>query len=988
MIGRKPERADPFVFVCCTNLSVLKDAEHCIRSSDFKIRFQGFKLGAIALPLESQVPLRRVCKDEEIYGQPQEVADSSLETCINTAMPNLAEYALPAAYERQVTPVNHETIQDLIGAETLEIRVYASNHDSHHTNEHVQDTKVLPKVGARLWYSQDDSVTPYAPQSTGGVILSNGTDLFQLTARYLWDRSIYASPGEPGIATLDYCHFDDQDTDEDDDFELLSQASLSSAETGSPDTASEGQFSPLEFRFETARAEQTHASHVDLQSHLQYLAYPSRTTLSAGRISNDGYKGPGPTEEAEEFSPVLLGVIDSPHDSLPCQALDFSMLRLPDTRSYSSKNPNEFQFDGRTITIHDASEIPSTETEIIAICSSTGPCRGVLIPGAISHRFSNCTATIYQIQMQNAILAGDSGSAVVNATTGEWYGQIVLGCPGTNQAYFSSAVEIMNESNRAMQPGHTFELYGRRHLLAAPQKLKNETDPLLWLERVQEWKNETDPLIWITGRPGTGKEILARSLHTHHLDIPPPATNLRFQESRSLQRAWVWTTQFTRTKRTKLLKHAGPASFPLALWEPLQLLDQAQTSYASVLSTGAMPITQTNATFRHPNTPMYFSQVPLNSDRKLCTTLESTRSIPSLGLSLSQGKELWNDSRTSESSWSRILNVIEVQPTQSADRVFGGHIDSDPMVFYPSIIVVILRPALDTKTISRLAHLADGRLTWRDSVLGDSDSERHDPPPCYQSSSRSLICVEPSRLGRQHIIAPHRVLSERYFYELEKTDTYDKAAVYVADTHFRPMLPQEGHYCSRTHSRDTGQSGDRHSRPNESGDWMWGISIDKHGTIHPMADGDEVAERDHQVRLRALHGVREIPEVPRRLFETYLGAVAQESFHGEVHQIHILDSELMDACGNLGKAPSNSISDCPAYGICLNVLHKCASGVSRAQDNQKLSLKVPYPGWCESTNDTREESAWQRSKSCRSTSFNMCFQLPVAVEASAKSIGL
>lgn len=294
----------------------------------------------------------------------------------------------------------------------------------------------------------------FSAKATGGPVLSDGIGVYQLTARHFWDNSIYPGPTNMEVSELQYCSFDGQEEDEevdDDDsnYEAMSIASASSTATSqSGSSTMEQAASPFSTPFvesDIRLNDQYTLQQTKLQAGLSVPAdfETLLDTATSSSVSKTTRRG----KVIVKAGVTPLVIIKLFHDTLLHRGLDYTLLHVPHAERQSLKDPNSFEIEGRSMTLGAASEIPLYRTEIVALCGSSGPSPGILLPGAISHLCDAQSTTIYQVQLESAVKYGDSGSAVVDAAIGSWYGQIVFGCPGTNQAYLVPAINIWYDLN-------------------------------------------------------------------------------------------------------------------------------------------------------------------------------------------------------------------------------------------------------------------------------------------------------------------------------------------------------------------------------------------------------------------------------------------------------------------------------------------------------------------------------------------------------------
>nr|QPI70958.1 Dipeptidase [Chaetomium cochliodes] len=263
--------------------------------------------------------------------------------------------------------------------------------------------------------------------ATGGVIIQVEGREYQLTVSHVMDDEPAFAPEVPDQQRLlEECHFDDM-SEEDDE--------LDSAVSNESD---EGQTLPYQRAFDPR-------STGFIQKHLAGSEYDSRN-------------GPNPGLDY-----MLL-----PLDRISAPAWD---------QPYS---PNEIVVGTGTqqtmLYIEEVASIPAEEQGVAIATASSGVIHGVLIPTAVYFRNKSLPhfQKLYPVHLERPVGSGDSGSAVVNETTGQLFGHIVRGAHQSTTAYMVAAVEVFKDiREKALSDVHLVEVFG-----GPPSILKDATEKI------------------------------------------------------------------------------------------------------------------------------------------------------------------------------------------------------------------------------------------------------------------------------------------------------------------------------------------------------------------------------------------------------------------------------------------------------------------------------------------------------------------------------
>ncbi|RYP89569.1 hypothetical protein DL770_004290 [Monosporascus sp. CRB-9-2] len=104
--------------------------------------------------------------------------------------------------------------------------------------------------------------------------------------------------------------------------------------------------------------------------------------------------------------------------------------------------------DSKTsVEIKRESEIGPVDAAILAITASGGVLTGRLSPLASVMRPAGKTTfqEVYPVELDGQVKMGDCGSAVIDRSTGQFYGHITAGTPGTGFAYIIPAVDVLKD---------------------------------------------------------------------------------------------------------------------------------------------------------------------------------------------------------------------------------------------------------------------------------------------------------------------------------------------------------------------------------------------------------------------------------------------------------------------------------------------------------------------------------------------------------------
>ncbi|KAI0148957.1 hypothetical protein BJ166DRAFT_601554 [Pestalotiopsis sp. NC0098] len=395
MVGVRQTTARPKIIVSCPNRSVRNEVLKIIKDSHIPKTYPGFRYGATGVPLHEPVP--------------SEALDGEAETAITVWNDHMSPSpaSLPSHHSSRkpgVTSVSSSDCDPLIGR-----KVFVSN-------------------------TCNDS----ARFSTGGIVLRIGKEYYQKTVGHV-DEPLRTSVQDWPQEDIDYCQFDDDSDDEDNDlFELdcdiTSRGSLTppadslsvaasyddETETGSVNTIGSPSNQDEARQCSMAKCDDTRGA-IQLP---QALYNSLRDCPQPEYIGQLQYNSRAGSKPGLDYALVLLGT--------PCDTNKSNRICLDSVTNTS-------------IQVRDAEAIPAEERDVVTVTASGGITRGKIRPSAVYVRVPNQTSLqkLFVVQLDTVVIDGDCGADVVDENTGALYGHIVRGCRGTQIAYIVSALEVL-----------------------------------------------------------------------------------------------------------------------------------------------------------------------------------------------------------------------------------------------------------------------------------------------------------------------------------------------------------------------------------------------------------------------------------------------------------------------------------------------------------------------------------------------------------------
>ena len=290
-----------------------------------------------------------------------------------------------------------------------------------------------PGIGRKLGFvttSQSGWSVQYA---TGGPIVQLGDHLYQLTVAHAAKPSPGSKAPQEQSPDADECEFDGQSDDEDDEHMILSRGSVS---PGWP-------LRDADMDSDQQRSQQSSA-------YWDSSPETPDTRYSQSRMIGIPLMSPKPVEMAEEHeewkSSTLLGSFPMPDGY--GEELDYLLIKLPAAESGIAKGLNEVAFEeplrSQRVQVHDIASTNNADVSILAV-TSRGVIRGKILADAVSFKTRRSCAfqQLLTVMLSKGLREGDSGSALIDAQTGHFYGYVILGVDGDCVAYALPSPMIM-----------------------------------------------------------------------------------------------------------------------------------------------------------------------------------------------------------------------------------------------------------------------------------------------------------------------------------------------------------------------------------------------------------------------------------------------------------------------------------------------------------------------------------------------------------------
>ncbi|KAJ3541993.1 hypothetical protein NM208_g4330 [Fusarium decemcellulare] len=397
------------------------EIEAILRNVDIKDADIYFRIYMIGKNEEASRPTIMVCCADVSIGRraKESLRDSSI-------IRNNAEFALGSidfpleqlvpvrglAFETQANSLN--AVLEAGSDSAPEIQVFA--------------TSQIATIGRRLFVTHPWTMD-ISRHSTGGVVIKAHGQFFQLTVGHITDLQDCAQ--QSSSMDPDACSFDGQsDSEGGDDLSIFEQdmrrASMSLFDLS--DSESSGD-----------ETERTTSNTLNCRS-------PACTDCMTTNSDATGCFRHGPNESFKPPSLIRVGRITLHSKEGGKPGLDYALVAI---QTPQGDDPiNEINLDPRSgpkvLRIHDIADVGREERRVIVITGSSGVLKGTLIPGITFLGRANQyqPQKLHVVQLDGVVAEGDSGAAVLDEASGNLYGHMVSGCPGTKIAYIVAATEV------------------------------------------------------------------------------------------------------------------------------------------------------------------------------------------------------------------------------------------------------------------------------------------------------------------------------------------------------------------------------------------------------------------------------------------------------------------------------------------------------------------------------------------------------------------
>ncbi|CAG9999753.1 unnamed protein product [Clonostachys byssicola] len=387
MIGLSASRAVPTVMICCIDENIRAKAKRFVSDSGI-VKSHGFKLGCSALCLEAKtIPIK--CMKESL---PDEERDESHDS---------------------------ETISTILGG-----RVFFQNHDNGNLRAATAGPVVM--LGGAVYQL-----------TVAHILLKEDKSVIGQERRDLDEFELESDHDEYGLE-LGGCGMEGSissgDTSEEND---LDEKGISSTLLDNK-SSRDGVYQLGSYRrwgFKRLVAQLLDRSRDESRDEVQQ---PAKLLCPSRHIEADVVSSfPKPNHTLD----YLLFAISHAEKPLPSSVRTMNTVH-PDMYNNSDKSKNGHP----TLEIRQAVAIDSSE-KVVMLITAVGAVSGRLIPGTTSYRQSGKTTfqKIHIVLTESPIYKGDCGAAVIDASTGHFYGHIVLGVPGTFLAYIIPSVEVLQD---------------------------------------------------------------------------------------------------------------------------------------------------------------------------------------------------------------------------------------------------------------------------------------------------------------------------------------------------------------------------------------------------------------------------------------------------------------------------------------------------------------------------------------------------------------
>lgn len=450
MIGKREDKANPIVMVCCVNRDIRKKAEASIRESSILHRFPGFGLGSSALPLEAgHIPRPFVSVEEMEDGKSSDFPGSCKRQRDRS----------DGLKDLQDSGGKDNATKKLKMASTADSKSVQSRHAMRLRSSRVTSQPSRSKVGIGCPLTfRFSSPASRVQHSTGGPIIKVGNDLYQLTVAHSAQFNNKGDNHEQA-SDLDDCEFDGQSDEDDDDQPFTSRGSLS------PETSSK--------RYDGIARDQgdTSSSEIDTPgtSSLYSSHSPRTTTVTGSSARNTPQKSRLFTRSTirhrlkkdQPTLPIEIPTVKTAAviSSISANGLDYWLEKTTVEELTVASNFVTVDAKGNRSSLHvtDIASITRLPTTIFA-ATRRGPISGNISGWtSVKTRASSGFQRMLTVSLSQILVPGDSGSAIIDVNSGKYYGHVVFGVEGHTVAYVVPAPDVF--ADIAVRFGHSPTLW-------------------------------------------------------------------------------------------------------------------------------------------------------------------------------------------------------------------------------------------------------------------------------------------------------------------------------------------------------------------------------------------------------------------------------------------------------------------------------------------------------------------------------------------------
>lgn len=436
MIGKTEDTASPTILICSSDRATRKNIRKTIKENKFLERYPGIGLGDT-----NELPdRRRVIRMAGLHSTPGSVP--------------------------------------IAGADTETPMVYT-----------LRDAKCV--VGRQLFISTGE----HGRIATGGPIVWIQEKSYQLSVAHVLQPVHDTSNGSDGSSASDECSFDgDSETQEDSgdipDQEVSRKWSNTPEELHSwssdNDSHSESSISPQETdsRIPTVPTTSDALSRIPAVSDYEisldsHRSQPAQHFNAASTRVDDMIK-------RSDHNLQHIGKISITSNDSTQIGLDYALVELAE--SVEEHGSIKFELDGveRCLKISQVAEIGFHDVDVVTRTASKGILTGKLSATASYMRLPNSKTfqELFLVQLSDVLSEGDCGAGIIDQTTGEFYGQVVAGTPGSGLAYVVPATQVIADITERLKlevkltpPAATSRQRMRIHHEQQAESDNNEDEP-------------------------------------------------------------------------------------------------------------------------------------------------------------------------------------------------------------------------------------------------------------------------------------------------------------------------------------------------------------------------------------------------------------------------------------------------------------------------------------------------------------------------------